>query len=108
MILSDGRTNEQLLFFLGGCLVGALVGGVLPDRLEPATHPGHRAFFHSVAVAAALGWLGCKVHQQCHEESESPALGHHFLMGLTLGAILGYESHLALDAGTPSGLPLLG
>lgn len=78
------------------------VGGAaasLPDLLEPASHPNHRAFFHSVAFNSLLavsirkGWL-------------SPVLPSDQKGLLTISG-LAYLSHPCLDAFTPKGLPFL-
>jgi hypothetical protein len=31
--------------------------GVLPDRIDVATHPGHRAEAHSMAITGTVGWI---------------------------------------------------
>ncbi len=70
----------------------------LPDLLEPASHPNHRAFFHSIAfngllaVSLRKGWL-------------SPAISPDQKSLLTIG-MLAYLSHPCLDSFTPKGLPL--
>ncbi len=38
--------------------------GTLPDILEPAFHPNHRQFFHSIGFAGLLGCGLYKLHQQ--------------------------------------------
>lgn len=86
---------------LGWGLVGAGVGavvGVLPDVLEPATHPGHRALFHSVA----FGTVGTMGVRHLLERTEDPELRK-----LILCAAASYGSHLVLDADTPLGLPVI-
>jgi membrane-bound metal-dependent hydrolase YbcI (DUF457 family) len=86
---------------LGKVLLGAAGGavvGILPDLLEPAKHPGHRAFFHSAAFAA-LGGAG--VHLAL-KHVKDPELRH-----LILAFAAVYVSHLVLDAGTPMGLPVI-
>jgi inner membrane protein len=102
----DRRSNGELVklpALLGRVSLGAAIGGLaamLPDILEPATHPGHRQFFHSIVLLGAI-ILG------------SYALGQRFdmsalLKGFMLAAVVGYGSHLIADGLTPSGLPLLG
>lgn len=86
---------------LGWGLLGAGVGavvGVLPDLLEPATHPRHRALFHSVAFGTA-GSIGVR---HLLERADDPDLRK-----LILCAAASYGSHLVLDAGTPLGLPVI-
>ena len=114
---------------LGGAGAGA-IGGKLPDSLEPALHPHHRAFFHSLAAggattAATRKWLCAAQGRLRLEAKEQRALmdetdgfeaflhwlfwvGLRLLSGATAGFTTGYLSHLALDASTPMSLPLLG
>lgn len=75
----------------------------LPDILEPATAPNHRAFFHSIVFAALVGGGIHKVYQW-QPESEL----ERFLKGLALLTGSAYLIHLALDLTTKKGLPLLG
>jgi inner membrane protein len=91
--------NGQPLTFSGLLVSSAAgtLGGVLPDLLEPATHPHHRAFFHSLAFAASAG-IG--VQRFASDPSRAPAQKL-----LVLVAALGYASHLTLDGCTPRGLP---
>lgn len=73
----------------------------LPDVLEPALHPNHRKFFHSLAFA---GLLGYGVY---HLYGWQPEDAWHQLVraaGLVLGAA--YLAHLARDAFTAKSLPL--
>lgn len=85
----------ELLIFLGA---GAFVG-VLPDVLEPADSPNHRGFFHSAGLCV-MGYLAYRkwITQDLPDAKLQMVLQ-------ILGAA--YGSHLALDACTPRGLPLL-
>jgi membrane-bound metal-dependent hydrolase YbcI (DUF457 family) len=84
------------LFFAGA---GAAVA-CLPDILEPATHPNHRAFLHGLALNGAMV-VGLR-RVWCN-----PALRpDQKILGVALG--VAYLSHPILDALTPQGLPLLG
>ena len=87
-------------------LVGAMLGAALtnlPDILEPAHHPNHRQFFHSVAFASALGVATQKAFAWKTNCSRDEAIRFTLLVGA--GA---YFVHLLLDANTPKSLPLLG
>ena len=75
----------------------------LPDWLEPATNPHHRQFCHSLLFAAGLGWLAKRVYEWRPEEGPAKVVRQVLLVGA--GA---YLVHLALDACTPRGLPLIG
>jgi membrane-bound metal-dependent hydrolase YbcI (DUF457 family) len=86
--------GKVALFAAGGAAIGAL-----PDILEPASSPNHRAMFHSLACGAAVtyGAFGK------HTKNLSPDARHTLQV-----AALSYLSHLALDSGTPKGLPIVG
>jgi inner membrane protein len=81
---------------LGGA--GALVA-CLPDILEPALHPRHRAFFHSVACngGRALGLRHLARHRHLTPQQK--------IILMALGC--SYLSHPLIDATTPMGLPLI-
>lgn len=71
----------------------------VPDLMEPALHPNHRSLFHGLAAA---GFAGSSIsvvakHNEWPEWSKA----------LAVGALVGYVSHLALDATTPKGLPVV-
>ena len=76
--------------------IGAL-GGLVPDLLEPALHPNHRAFFHSYAAG---GLLAVANHHLSRNQDIDPAVR----AAVHLGS-LGFAIHLWADAGTPKGLP---
>lgn len=78
--------------------VGGGVSGVMPDKIEPATNPHHREFFHSVLFAAGLGKSTTEIDRLDLTEKQKA-------MAKSLSA--GYLSHLAADATTPKRLPLV-
>ena len=75
------------------------IGGVLPDRLEPAIHPRHRKFFHSIlflgliAIGLVLLWQNDKIAEWIKWS----------LTALAAALII----HLVIDGFTPAGLPLV-
>lgn len=75
----------------------------LPDVLEPATHPNHRQFFHSLAFAGMLGMAGHKAYRWETDNQFDEAVRFVVLVGI--GA---YLVHVLLDAGTPKALPMIG
>ena len=77
--------------------------GTLPDLIEPAAHPNHRQFFHSVVVAGAIAYGLYRAWKWQPEGQWTQALKLVLLAGG--GA---YLVHLALDATTPRSLPLVG
>lgn len=81
----------------------AALCGSLPDLLEPAVHPNHRHFFHSVVFAAALFEGGRRIYQWQPDED-----WQRLVRSLTLIAGGAYLVHLAMDATTAKSLPLLG
>jgi membrane-bound metal-dependent hydrolase YbcI (DUF457 family) len=86
---------------LGTALIGTglgAIGGVLPDILEPASHPHHRKLFHSITTASAIGYGLYKAHNSTLDSDMKQTINC---------AAAGYFSHLLLDLDTPKGLPLL-
>ena len=121
-------SDEARAIHLAGAVIGGVIGGVAPDLLEPALSPRHRGLLHSVAVGGAVGAAAlARWHADCLEEAlacerrcgallvESAdyqrerlhALLWRLAAGLIVGFFAGYASHLALDAGTAAGLPLI-
>lgn len=87
-------------------LVGGAFGAVctaIPDYLEPALHPNHRQFFHSVAFAGVLIY-GFRRLYEWNVKTPSEELARKLGM-IGIGA---YLIHLACDATTPKSLPWLG
>lgn len=87
-------------------LLGSTAAAVftnLPDLLEPAKSPNHRAFFHSLAFAA---FLGTCLHQLNQWQPQTDA--EKLLRGLGILAMSAYLIHLALDFTTAKSLPLIG
>jgi membrane-bound metal-dependent hydrolase YbcI (DUF457 family) len=89
------------LDFLEAAAFAAIGGacGALPDFIEPADNPNHRALFHSLACAGVLtyGAFGK------HTANLMPGNRHAIRI-----ATLSYLSHLLLDSETPKGLPIVG
>jgi membrane-bound metal-dependent hydrolase YbcI (DUF457 family) len=75
----------------------------LPDRLEPAIHPDHRQFFHSLAFAAMVGYATQRAYRWQPTED-----WQKLLKWLAVLAGVGYLTHLVCDAVTPRSLPLVG
>lgn len=87
-------------------LVGATATAVLaspPDFVEPAIHPHHWQFFHSIAFA---GLLGYGIHKMYHWQPETPQQKWLRVAALLCGSA--YLLHLAADFTTARSLPLLG
>jgi inner membrane protein len=74
----------------------------LPDVLEPALHPNHRQFFHSVAFALAVAYGIRRVYVWDAQTDWDRLVRAALLVG---GAA--YLGHLARDAFTTKGLPLV-
>lgn len=77
--------------------------GKLPDHLEPAIHPNHRQFFHSVVMAGVLGYGMYKAYKWTPED---PA--YQLLRWALLIAGGAYLTHLVMDGFTAKSLPLVG
>jgi membrane-bound metal-dependent hydrolase YbcI (DUF457 family) len=85
-----------------GAGLAALVTN-LPDLLEPALHPHHRQFFHSVVFVGLIGLAGYKLYTWEPNDDWERVL--RFLLLVGCGAVL---VHLAMDALTKRSLPLVG
>jgi len=81
--------------------IAGAIGGVVPDKLEPATDPNHRAFCHSISSGAAIS-LGL---------SKIPLTTEHRSLNLLNVCVrssgVGYVTHLVQDAGTPAGISII-
>lgn len=91
------RLDEAVL-----CTGIGIFSGIAPDLLEPALHPNHRQFFHSLTAGGAIVATGS---QLCGRENLKL---DEFTKVLAACAVVGYVCHLLLDGSTPKGLPLLG
>jgi hypothetical protein len=114
---------------IAGGLGGAL-GSLSPDLIEPAVHSWHHTIAHSYMTAAVgtvtvrrsiSSWQArCRTEanrrDQLRKATSDPwlrfwrglvAFFWRMLSGFAVGAATGYLSHLALDAVTPRGIPLL-
>ncbi len=80
----------------------AYMSGTLPDILEPAYHPNHRQFCHSLAFAGMVGFGMYKAYKYKPETTMQEWL--RFAV-LAIGGA--YLVHLAMDGTTPKGLPIL-
>jgi len=83
LLARDQGTQHHLVEALGG-----VMGGRLPDLIEPALHPGHRSVAHALIPA---GLTGTTVAPRLRRAQQ---------------AVRQWADRL-LDAGTPMGLPLL-
>ncbi len=88
--------SEYFNFILYLVFVGLTVfGSISPDQIEPPHGGNHRRFFHSVVILGILVilllWLN---------------IGNQSMVTyLSSGFILGYLSHLLLDATSQIGIP---
>lgn len=74
----------------------------LPDWVEPAVHPNHRRFFHSVTFAAGIAYAMRRAYKWETEEPWEKVARLAILVG---GAA--YLAHLVRDAFTAKSLPLI-
>lgn len=125
----DAEPYEMMLEAIGGGL-GGRFGSHVPDVLEPAIHSHHRDVMHSITVATTLVAKGQKRamkvvdrlreradHLRARRETSTNLLERFILVlaeaacrmaaGFVAALIPGYVSHLALDAATPRGIPLI-
>lgn len=103
-VLADREANQgkrTLRPVAGGTIAAVLTN--LPDILEPASSPNHRAFFHSLAFVAMVG-IGLHKLSQWETQTEQ----EKFWKSLGMLAGSAYLIHLALDFTTHRSLPVLG
>ncbi len=98
----EAQEGKQTLAPVGGSVLAAICTN-LPDILEPAIHPHHRQFFHSVALATLIGGGMYKLGQW-----ETKTEMEKVLKFCLIAAGGSYLIHLAMDACTRRSLPLLG
>ena len=82
---------------------GATILASLPDFVEPAIHPNHRQFFHSILFALGVGMA---VYEAYHWKPESTF--EEIIRGLILIGGSAYLLHLVADALTRKSIPLVG
>lgn len=102
-----------------GGTVGGYIGGLMPDIIDsPRNGPNHRSIGHglipiglicSLAFKAVIGFRErLKADAESVREDAPPqSLFLEAMIGVIDGFIAGYLAHLALDVGTPKGLPIL-
>lgn len=102
--LASRRREEQqgMAHPLVGAIATTLLASI-PDTIEPAIHPQHRQFFHSVAIAGMVGYSAFKAYHWQPETTEQKWLR---IAVLVLSSA--YLLHLAADLMTARSLPLLG
>lgn len=116
LVIQD-RLHENKQLDPGHLLLSTGTGAAvsrLPDILEPAVHPSHRAFFHSFAFGAVLGFGAVQVGKKIKEKRDKrKALGiqqmsgTEILLGIVLIGIIVVILHLLMDGFTRKGLPLI-
>jgi inner membrane protein len=89
--------RDIILLSLQVC-VGS-VGGVLPDRLEPAIHPHHRKFFHSILFLSLIG-VGLFLLWDNKGIAD-------WIKWLLTALAVAFIIHLIIDGFTPAGLPVV-
>ena len=129
LLAKEAGSSDPFPEVLGGAM-GAMATAMLPDVLDPATSPSHRASGHSLAVAGLISMavppcrsfaVECRASAETlrglaaqpdiqpdqradHQLSE---LASRFAAGFAVGLPVGILSHLGADGFTPSGLPLV-
>jgi membrane-bound metal-dependent hydrolase YbcI (DUF457 family) len=113
----QSRVHENKQLEPGHLLLSTGTGAAasrLPDILEPAIHPNHRAFFHSFAFGALLGFGAVRAFKKIKMKSAErkangidQVSGTEILLGLALVGIIVVLLHLLMDGFTRKGLPLI-
>ena len=88
---------------------GGMIGGVLPDLLDPPISPNHRGFAHSFSLGILLGFGIEKVYNYItNVEFNKNEVWVNIVLLIIMSLLIGYMSHLILDSLTPKGLPVFG
>lgn len=85
-----------------GSLLAAICTNI-PDMIEPASHPHHRQFFHSVAFAGMVCYGMSKICEWS-PKTDSDKFARFCLLMIGTGIL----THLVMDSLTPRSIPLLG
>jgi len=94
-IKEESMSLEEIVVSL---IVGGLFG-LVPDIIEPATSPNHRAFFHSILMLIMLVFVN---YEFWRIENFSDTLKL-----IILAASIGYGSHILTDSTTEKRVPLI-
>ena len=98
--------ESQKKEFTHAPLTGSIAAAIctnIPDWLEPAIHPHHRQFFHSIVFAGLIS-LGM---YKAYEWKPETDFGK-FIRLCVLAGGAGILIHLVMDSFTARSLPLLG
>ena len=116
-LVIQNRVHENKQFEPGHLLLSTGTGAAasrLPDILEPAIHPNHRAFFHSFTFGALLGFGAVQAFRNIKLKSEErkaagidQVSGTEILLGIALIVIFVVLLHLLMDSFTKKGLPII-
>lgn len=77
---AEYNSDEKTMRPVVGAVLAAGTTNI-PDLIEPAAHPNHRQFFHSVAFAGILGWGAYKVYEWEPEHPVDKAIRFVLLVG---------------------------
>jgi len=107
----DNSNNKIIELLTAG--VGVMSTAKLPDKIEPAIHPNHRDFYHSIAFAIIVGIIGFAAWKDLQQRRDQRGAKGIFditpkelLDVFIIGGAVGYITHLVADGFTPKGLPL--
>jgi hypothetical protein len=129
LVAREAGSSDAFPEILGG-VAGAFVTAMVPDAIDPATSPSHRASGHSVAVAGLVSRAVppcCRFATRCRKSAETfrdfaaqpdiqpgeranhqfSELASRFVAGFAIGLPVGFLSHIGADATTPRGLTLV-
>ncbi len=83
---------------IGFCALLGLIGGILPDILEPATSCTHRKIWHSIFILLVIIGIVWLIYKYSQLDNDKKVAIKSFAGG--------YVSHLVGDFTTPAQLPL--
>lgn len=95
---AKGTLSEETVI----ATITAFASGSLPDLIEPALHPNHRQFFHSIAFGLGVAYGAYKVYQWEPKDEFD-----RWMRRILLAVATTYIIHLIADSTTPKSIPLI-
>ena len=107
---SQAKSPWEALLHAAVGAAGGFAGSGFADAMKPATSPNHRSLCHGLAANGLAAYAGLPALLRWRLETtgdENTNEASRLASAAAVGAAAGHASHLALDATTPRGLPVL-
>ena len=111
LVLQNKNSQIDLPYTTLAVTIGG-ASGRLPDLIEPAFHPNHRAFFHSYLFGFFLVYIGRNIYndliqKESEEVDEKKIDWVKIITFIVFIGIAAYIIHLLLDAFSRKGIPII-